>query len=209
MCGVGRTGSYFAFEQEDGDVSPDLVTVGKGLGGGYVPIAGMLVSRKVVEALRAGTSAFNHGQTFQAHPVACAAALAVQGIVRRDGLVARSAEMGRRLSGLLRDAFAACRYVGDIRGRGLFWALEFVRDKGTKESLEVEVGFGARVQHAAFELGVAVYPGGGTVDGTRGDHVLLAPPLNVSEEELSTTVATLRKAYDEVETYYDSLEKKT
>jgi len=204
MCGVGRTGSYFAFEQE-GDIFPDIVTIGKGPGGGYIPIAAMLVSRKVVEVIRRGTSAFNHGQTFQAHPVACAAGLAVQEILRRDGLVARAKTMGTTLEKLLREAFRGCKYVGDIRGRGLFWALEFVRDKETRESFIPSVRFGPRVQHTAFEMGVAVYPGVGTVDGLRGDHVLIAPPLNILSEDLGKAVSTVRKAYGKVESDYDSV----
>jgi adenosylmethionine-8-amino-7-oxononanoate aminotransferase len=202
MCGIGRTGSYFAFEQE-GDIFPDIVTIGKGLGGGYIPIAAMLVSRKVVDVIRQGTSAFNHGQTFQAHPVACAAALAVQEIVKRDGLVERAKMMGGKLEKLLREAFQECKYVGDIRGRGLFWALEFVCNKKTKESFVPSVRFGPRVQQTAFEMGVAVYPGAGTVDGVGGDHVLIAPPLNISGEDLGKAVSTLRKAYGKVERDYD------
>lgn len=204
MCGVGRTGTYFAFEQE-GDISPDIVSIGKGLGGGYVPVSGILVSRQIVEALKGGTGLVNHGQTFQAHPVACAAALAVQGIVKREGLVSRAAEMGAAVSRLLQEAFAGCKYVGDIRGRGLFWALEFVRDRQTKEPFDPSSGFGVRVQQAAFDLGVALYPGAGTVDGVRGDHVILCPPLNISMEDIHTAVDTLRGAYDSVESHYDSL----
>ena len=204
MCGVGRTGTYFAYSH-DGDIAPDIVTIGKGLGGGYVPISGMLASRKVVEGLRRGTSAFNHGHTFQAHPVACAAALAVQGVMRREGLVARAAEVGTELERLLRETFEGCKYVGNIRGRGLFWGLEFVGDREMKEPFDPAVGFGMRVQEAAFDMGVAIYPGSGTVDGARGDHVLLSPPLNMSMEDLRTTVETMRKAYDEVERHYDSL----
>lgn len=207
MCGVGRTGTYFAYSH-DGDIAPDIVTIGKGLGGGYVPVSGMLASRKVVEGLRKGTSAFNHGHTFQAHPVACAAALAVQGIVGREGLVSRAAEVGKELERLLREAFGECKYVGNIRGRGLFWGLEFVQDRETKEPFDPTVGFGARIQETAFDMGVAIYPGSGTVDGARGDHVLLSPPLNMTLEDLRTAVATMRKAYDEVELYYDSLGSK-
>ena len=204
MCGVGRTGTYFAFEQE-GDISPDIVTIGKGLGGGYVPVSGMLLSRKIVETLKKGSGLVNHGQTFQAHPVACAAALAVQGILKREGLVSRSAEMGVTVSGLLKETFAGCKYVGDIRGKGLFWALEFVLDRKTKDPFDPSFGFGVRVQKAAFDLGVAVYPGAGTADGVRGDHVMLCPPLNISVEDMQTAVHTLRKAYDTVESLYDYL----
>lgn len=204
MCGVGRTGTYFAYSH-DGDIAPDIVTIGKGLGGGYVPVSAMLVSRKIVEGLRRGTSAFNHGHTFQAHPVACAAALAVQGVVRREGLVARAADVGKELERLLRETFEGCKYVGDIRGRGLFWGLEFVRNKETKEPFDPAIGFGTRMQEVAFEMGVAIYPGSGTVDGAKGDHVLLSPPLNMSMEDMRTAVAIMKAAYDDVELYYDSL----
>lgn len=204
MCGVGRTGTYFAYSH-DGDIAPDIVTIGKGLGGGYVPVSAMLVSRKIVEGLRRGTSAFNHGHTFQAHPVACAAALAVQGVVRREVLVARAADVGKELERLLRETFEGCKYVGDIRGRGLFWGLEFVRNKETKEPFDPAIGFGTRMQEVAFEMGVAIYPGSGTVDGAKGDHVLLSPPLNMSMEDMRTAVAIMKAAYDDVELYYDSL----
>ncbi|KAL7799800.1 pyridoxal phosphate-dependent transferase [Trichoderma ceciliae] len=196
LCGMGRTGSYFAFEQEDG-VLPDIVTIGKGLSGGYVPLAAMLVNQRIVDTLRQGTSIFNHGHTFQAHPTACSAALAVQKIVRRESLVTRCAHMGIKLGQRLRAELGHCKYVGDIRGRGLLWALEFVQDRETKTPFETPVGFGARVQQTAFDLGVAVYPCEGTVDGIVGDHILLAPPFNISEEELDLIVTTLGRAYHE------------
>lgn len=193
MCGMGRTGSYYAFDEEG--IQPDIVTLGKGLGGGYAPIAAMLLGRKVVDVLRRGTSAFNHGHTYQAHPVSCATSLAVQRIVDEQGLVSRCRIQGKKLEFLLRQAFADCKYVGDIRGRGLFWALEFVRDRATKEPLHSSLNFAAGVTKIAFKLGVAVYPGAATVDGLRGDHVLLAPPYTVSDEELETMVRTLKAAY--------------
>lgn len=203
LCGMGRTGSYFAFEQEDGGVLPDIVTIGKGLGGGYVPLAAMLVNKRIVDTLRQGTSVFNHGHTFQAHPTACSAALAVQKIVKRDGLVSRCARIGSKLGQRLRVELGHCKYVGDIRGRGLLWALEFVRDKKTKAPFDTSIKFGTRVQQIAFDLGVAVYPGEGTVDGIVGDHVLLAPPFNILEEELDFIVSILQRAYHNVELEYD------
>ncbi|KAH7414565.1 aminotransferase class 3 [Phaeosphaeria sp. MPI-PUGE-AT-0046c] len=196
MCGMGRTGTYFAFEQEN--VQPDIVTIGKGLGGGYAPIAGMLINQKVVRALKAGSSAFNHGQTYQAHPTSCATALAVQKIVKRDQLVTRCATQGVKLNRLLQHAFESCEYVGEIRGRGLFWCVEFVEDKITKTPFPSSIGFGVKVQLVAFEMGVAVYPGAGTVDGIEGDHVLIAPPYTVSDAELEVIVTVLKNAYDEV-----------
>jgi adenosylmethionine-8-amino-7-oxononanoate aminotransferase len=191
---MGRTGTYFAFEQED--IQPDIVTIGKGLGGGYAPIAGMLINRRVVDALKNGSSTFNHGQTYQAHPTSCATALAVQNVIKRDQLVARCALQGRKLSQLLWNTFDGCKYVGDIRGRGLFWGLEFVHDKTTRMPFPKSMAFGLQVQHEAFAMGVAVYPGAGTVNGWEGDHVLMAPPYTVSDDELVVIVSTLKKAYD-------------
>ncbi|KAF3073803.1 hypothetical protein CFAM422_004521 [Trichoderma lentiforme] len=207
MCGMGRTGSYFAFEQEDGGVLPDIVTIGKGLGGGYVPLAAMLVNDRIVNTLRQGTSVFNHGHTFQAHPTACSAALAVQKIIRREGLVSRCADLGTKFGQRLRTEFGSCKYVGDVRGRGLFWALEFVKDKKTKIPFEASVGFGAQIHQLAFDLGVAVYPCVGTVDGVVGDHILLAPPFNISDDEVDIIISTLWRAYHEVELHYDNAER--
>ncbi|CAH0000077.1 unnamed protein product [Clonostachys byssicola] len=204
MCGMGRTGTLFAFEQEG--IQPDIVTIGKGLGGGYSPIAAMLINSTIVDSLRTGTSAFNHGQTYQAHPVSCATALAVQNILRRDGLLERVKILGSKLHDLLLTTFAGCDYVGDIRGRGLFWSLEFMENKAQKRPFPREFHFGPRVQQAAFTMGVAVYPGSGTIDGLNGDHVIFAPPYTTTEEELEVAVATVKKAYDEVLSAYFSLE---
>ncbi|KAL1645294.1 hypothetical protein SLS61_008363 [Didymella pomorum] len=196
MCGTGRTGTYFAFEQEG--IQPDIVTIGKGLGGGYAPIAGLLINSKIVDVLKAGSSTFNHGQTYQAHPTSCATALAVQEIVLRERLVGRCAKQGIKLEQLLRNTFKNSKYVGDIRGRGLFWCVEFMEDIAGKIPSPTEMAFGSKVQLAAFDLGIAMYPGAGTVDGLRGDHVLIAPPYTVSDEELEIMVSTLKKAYDQV-----------
>lgn len=199
MCGMGRTGTQFAFEQEG--VVPDIMTMGKGLGGGYAPIAGVLVSKRVVDGLRDGTGMFNHGQTYQAHPLSCATALAVQKIVKRDNLVEKCKRMGDILEKLLRETFESesNKYVGNIRGRGLFWGIEFVADKTTKEPFPPSVEFGLRVQKKAFELGVAIYPGAATVDGIRGDNILLAPAYTVEEHDLTKIVDVVAKAYAEVE----------
>lgn len=197
MCGMGRTGTYFAFEQEN--IRPDIVTIGKGLGGGFAPIAGVLISEKVIDVLRRGTASFNHGHTYQAHPVSCATALAVQQIIQRDQLVQRCAEMGLVLGSLLRHAFQSRRFVGDIRGRGLFYALEFVFEKSSKTRMRPSVKFASRVQRLAFEKGVAVYPGPVNSEGTESDHILIAPPYNISVEELEKVVEVLKEAYCEVE----------
>ena len=205
MCGMGRTGSHFAFEQEGEGVVPDILTMGKGLGGGYAPIAGLLVHQKVVDVLRTGGSGgFNHAQTYQAHAVSCATALAVQKIVRRDGLVERCRSMGYVLEALLRHKLGHKKHVGDIRGRGLFWGIEFVADKASKMPFAPALEFGSRVQKRALRFGVAVYPGVATVDGARGDHVLLAPPYTVTQQELETVVNAVVAAYEAVEREVDT-----
>ncbi|KAL4732108.1 hypothetical protein ACLX1H_001116 [Fusarium chlamydosporum] len=151
MCGVGRTGTFFAFEQEG--VVPDIMTVAKGLGGGYAAIAGVLIHKRVVDVLRQGSAAFNHGHTYQAHPISCAAALAVQRIVRRENLVERCAKMGLVLERMLREELRECRSVGDIRGRGLFWGVEFLEERESKEPFDPSAKFGLLVQQLAFEKG--------------------------------------------------------
>lgn len=206
MSGMGRTGTYFAFEQEG--IVPDIMTIGKGLGGGYSPIAGVLVHKKVIDVLKKGTSSFNHGHTYQAHPVSCASTLAVQQILSRDGLIENCARMGVILHRLLVDTFGSAKYVGDIRGKGLFWSLEFVEDKATRKSFSPQVRFGARFHTTAFDLGAAVYPGAGTVDGTNGDHAIVSPPYNVTEEELEKVVGILKQAYDTLEGEIDGVADK-
>lgn len=193
MCGLGRTGHLFAWEAEG--VVPDIMTIGKALGGGYAPVSGILVHENVVAVLNHGSGAFNHGQTYQAHALSCAAALAVQTIVRRDALVKRSAIMGKKLETLLRKFLGNETHVGDVRGRGLFWAVEFVKDKVSKQPFDPSVKFGLQVQAQALKLGVAVYPGSGTIDGTTGDHVLIAPAFTISEAELEQIVMVVLEAY--------------
>jgi adenosylmethionine-8-amino-7-oxononanoate aminotransferase len=194
MCGTGRTGTYFAFEQEGHDVVPDIVTIGKGLGGGYAPIAGILIGESIVESLRQGSASFNHGHTYQAHPMSCAAALAVQKVIRDENLVEGCATKGRALLELLRKAFAHHEHVGEIRGGGLFLGIEFVQDRTTKKPFKSSLDVGLTIQQKAFQFGLAVYPGRGTVDGWVGDHILLAPPLVIEVDELTLMVRMLEEA---------------
>ncbi|KIW15239.1 hypothetical protein PV08_05284 [Exophiala spinifera] len=201
MCGMGRTGTLFAFEQES--IVPDIITIGKGLGGGYLPVAGVLVHKKIIDVLRKGTSSFNHGHTYQAHPVGCAATIAVQKIVRREKFVENVARLGKWLHPLLLETFSSLKYVGNIRGRGLFWGIEFVQNKATREPFPSSLGFGLRYQATCFELGLAVYPGTGTVDGKMGDHCILSPPYNVTEEELRKMVQIMKQAYGQLERQVD------
>jgi adenosylmethionine-8-amino-7-oxononanoate aminotransferase len=195
MCGMGRTGTRFAFEQEG--VTPDIVCVAKGLGAGYQPIGALLCSQAIYDAIANGSGALQHGHTYMGHPVACAAALAVQRIVERRGLLTRVRELGVGLEARLRAAFGDHPHVGDIRGRGLFWGIELVADRATKEPFDPSLRTYARVKRAALAAGLLCYPMGGTIDGTRGDHVILAPPYTITENELDLVVERLAGALGE------------
>jgi adenosylmethionine-8-amino-7-oxononanoate aminotransferase len=191
---MGRTGTMHAWEQEG--ITPDLQVVAKGLGGGYQPIGGVLIARRIVEAIDAGSGGFMHGHTYQAHPVACAAALEVQRIIRDDGLLDNVRAMGARLETALTERFGNHRHVGDIRGRGLFWALEFVTDRATKQVFDPSLKMNERVKRAALANGVAIYPMGGTIDGRHGDHVLIAPPYIATAADIDTIVERVGTAVD-------------
>jgi len=195
MCGMGRTGTLHAWEQEG--VTPDIEAIAKGLGGGYQPIGAVLASGRVVGALRVGSGSFQHGHTYLAHPTACAAALAVQQVIREDGLLARVQERGSLLERLLTERLGNHRHVGDIRGRGLFQGIELVADRSTKAAFDPKLKLHARVKAAAFARGLGCYPAGGTVDGVRGDHVLLAPPYIIEPAELEIVVDRLGAAIDD------------
>ncbi|HEX5639239.1 MAG TPA: aspartate aminotransferase family protein [Burkholderiaceae bacterium] len=194
MCGMGRTGTLHACEQEG--VAPDLMAVAKGLGGGYQPVGAVLIGQAIIDALAAGTGFFQHGHTYIGHPVACAAALAVQQVMARDGLVARCAHQGGRLREALDEAFRDYPYVGEVRGRGLFHAIELVADRSTKAPFDPRLKLHARIKKAAMELGLMTYPMGGTIDGARGDDVLLAPPFIISDDELDLLIERLVGAVD-------------
>jgi adenosylmethionine-8-amino-7-oxononanoate aminotransferase len=194
MCGMGRTGTMHAWEQEG--VAPDVQVIAKGLGGGYQPIGGILVAGRVIEAFRKGSGSFMHGHTYQAHPVACAAALAVQKVIRDDDLLANVRAMGERLAAGLTERLGNHRHVGDIRGRGLFWALEFVTDRASKTPFDPRLKLNDRVKQAAFDRGLAIYPMGGTIDGRQGDHVIVAPPYIATAADIDAIVARLGDAVD-------------
>jgi len=195
MCGMGRTGTMHAWEQEG--VTPDIQVVAKGLGGGYQPIGGILIAGKIIAAFRAGSGSFMHGHTYQAHPVACAAALEVQKIIRDDNLLANVREMRAALGAGLTERFGNHRHVGDIRGRGLFWAIEIVEDRARKTPFAPARDMNVRIRDAAFRHGLAIYPMGGTVDGRHGDHIVVAPPYIADRSDIAAIVARLGDAVDE------------
>jgi len=194
MCGMGRTGTLHACEQEG--VAPDLLTLAKGLGGGYQPIGAVMLSKQIYEAFANGSGAFQHGHTYTGHPMAAAAALAVQDVIRRDRLLANVAEMGLELERRLKERFAQHPFVGDIRGRGLLRAIELVEDRATKRPFNPALKLHARVKREAMALGLMVYPVGGTADGIEGDHVLLAPPFIVEPSQVDMIVERLGQTLD-------------
>lgn len=194
MAGMGRTGTLHACEQDG--IAPDLMTIAKGLGGGYQPIGAVLLSRKIFDAFANGSGAFQHGHTYIGHAVACAASLAVQEVIRRDNLLENVRAMGERLQRRLSERFGNHPNVGDIRGRGLFRGVEFVADRASREPFDPALKFNVKVKREAMARGLLVYPGGGTVDGRRGDHILLAPPFIVTEAQIDTIVERLGDAVD-------------
>jgi len=196
MCGAGRTGWFLACEQDG--VVPDIVTLAKGLAGGYQPIGATLCSQRVYEAFVAGSGAFVNGHTYSAHAIACAAALAVQQVIRDEELLDRVRVRGQYLRNGLEERLGQHRCVGDIRGRGLLMALELVSERDNKTPFDPALKTHSRLKAAAMERGLLVYPGGGTIDGRHGDHVLLAPPYNVTEAELDVIVDRLTFAVDGV-----------
>ncbi|MGZ5180192.1 MAG: aspartate aminotransferase family protein [Ramlibacter sp.] len=192
MCGMGRTGALYACEQEG--VVPDLIAIAKGLGGGYQPVGAVLAQRHIVEAMTEGSGFFQHGHTYLGHPVACAAALAVQRVIRRDHLLQRVQANGPVFERMLRESLGTQRFVGDIRGRGHFWGVELVADRATKRPFDPKLRVHAQVKAEAMKLGLLCYPFGGTVDGRSGDHVLLAPPFIAGEEHLQDIATRLSRA---------------
>jgi adenosylmethionine-8-amino-7-oxononanoate aminotransferase len=194
MCGMGRTGTLHACEQEG--ISPDLMTVAKGLGGGYGSIGAVLIKDKIFDAIANGSGAFQHGHTYMGHPLACVAALAVQNIIRRDDLLANVRQQGAYLHRRLTERFGNHPFVGDVRGRGLFQGVEIVADRGSKEPFTPELKLHARIKSEAMSRGLMLYPMGGTVDGKRGDHVLLAPPFIIESTAIDIIVDRLGDAID-------------
>src|SRR6266545_2661532 len=194
MCGMGRTGTLHAWEQEG--IAPDIQAIAKGLGGGYQPIGAMLATNRIVDTIRDGSGAFQHGHTYLAHPLACAAALDVQRVIDDEQLLDRVKTLGSQLERRLTERFGNHRHVGDIRGRGRFQAIELVADRATRTPFDPALKLNQRIKATAFKGGLACYPAGGTVDGRSGDHVLLAPPYIATSEDIDMIVDRLGEAGD-------------
>jgi len=196
MCGMGRTGSAFACLDEG--IAPDMICIAKGLGGGYQPIAAVLVSNRVYDVFATGDRIFHHGQTYMGHPTVCAAALAVQKKIRDCNLLENVQEQGRYLQDILVFRLGQHPNVGDIRGRGLFVGIEMVTDRKSKDPFDAKLKVHSRIKQAALRRGLICYPGGGTVDGKRGDHILIAPPFTVKRPEIEQIVDLLEQAINDV-----------
>lgn len=205
MTGVGRTGRNFVVDHwfgKDSDVAPDILVAAKGLSSGYAPLGAVIASRKVVDAIAAGSGAFLHGFTYNAHPISLAAGRAVLRRVRVENLV-EAADSGRAgtVAAVFKEALSRLREeeaVGDVRGIGLLWGVEFVADRASKSPFPAEQNFSGRVAAAALKRGLLVYPMQGSVDGVSGDHLLLAPPAVITPEQIAWSVdelaASIREA---------------
>ncbi|KAK3295849.1 pyridoxal phosphate-dependent transferase [Chaetomium fimeti] len=205
MCGMGRVGSTHAWQGETNEVGegvgvvPDLQAVAKGFAGGYAPASALLVGARVAGLMEREGRVFTHGHTYQNHPVVAAAALAVQRAVEREGLLENVRVQGALLGRLLRERLRMHPNVGDVRGRGLFWGVEFVKDRGTKEPFEPGLGVAEKVHKTAVrEFRVLVYHGQGCAGGGRGDHIMIMPAYNISAKLVAEIVERVAGAIEEV-----------
>jgi len=195
MTGMGRTGANFAVDHWG--VSPDMILLGKGIASGYAPLGAVLAAPQVAEAISAGSGGFPHGFTYQAHPVAMAASHAVLDILEREKLFENVAAAGDALRRALQPV-AHSHVIGDIRGRGLLVGVEFVRDARSRVPFPSSAGIAERVRRIAYDHNVAVYPIQGCADGTAGDHILLAPPFTIGDNEIAQIAAALQAAVEQI-----------
>lgn len=194
MCGMGRTGTLFACEQDE--VRPDIVTIAKGLGAGYQPIGAMLCSAEIYQTIEQGSGFFQHGHTYMGHPTACAAATAVLDYITEQDLLNNIQTMGSSLTQALQSEFGSHPHVGDIRGRGLFLGIELVTDTHTKQAFPAHYQLANKIKAAAFAEGLLCYPMSGTIDGEQGDHILIAPPFIINEQQIDELVGKLAQAME-------------
>ncbi|MGI3186517.1 aspartate aminotransferase family protein [Nioella aestuarii] len=194
MCGMGRTGHLFASEADG--ISPDIVTIAKGLGAGYAPIGAMLASAPIYKAIEQGSGSFQHGHTYHGHPLAAAAGHAVVNAIVSRGLCDRVKAKGEVLQAALQQAFGQHAHVGDLRGRGLLRGVELVEDRATKRPFDPARKLHLKVKSAAMAEGLICYPSGGTANGQAGDHILLAPPYIITDRQIDELASKLSRAID-------------
>lgn len=204
MCGSGRTGTFFAWQQEqEGEeqggksIIPDITTCGKAITSGYCPLSCVFFNKKILDVLSNGSSCFNCGHTYQSFPIACAAAHAVQKIIKRDNLLDNVVKMGVILQELLMMKIDPLEIVANIRGRGLFWGIEFCKNKSTLEPFNPTFNVSIKIGEYTKRNGVVVYPGKGTIDGIKGDHILIAPSFTITKEEIEFIVDIVAKSIKE------------
>lgn len=195
MTGMGRTGRWFAVEH--GDVLPDIMVLGKGMSGGYFPLSAMITRGEFVDRLKEKTGGFVHGHTFSHHPVACAVGLAVLRFIQKQDLLQNCQKQGDYLIKRLEE-FKDFPFVGDVRGKGLMTAIEFVKDQKTKEPFPRSAKFTEKVIDLAFENGLVLYPGTGFVDGVNGDMVMVGPPLIIQESQIDEIIEILQKTFSQI-----------
>jgi len=196
MCGMGRVGTRYACEQEG--ISPDILVVGKGLAAGYQPVAAMLCHTRIYDEVINGSGAFQHGHTYSGHALGCAAALATQRLIAQRKLLENVRTLGVKMGEQLRERFGRHPHVGDIRGRGFFWAVELVADRDQKTPFAPERKINVALKRKALENGLLCYPMGGTIDGHRGDHVLLAPPYILTQAQLDEMLDKLALSLEQI-----------
>jgi adenosylmethionine-8-amino-7-oxononanoate aminotransferase len=193
LTGAGRTGTWSALEPYG--VVPDVMIVGKGIAGGYVPLSAVIASRRLVESLAGGSGMFLHAQTFSHHATLCAAGVATIKYIRRHRLVERCAEMGQELHRAL-ETLRGAPSVGDVRGRGLLAGIEFVADRDTRRPFPVARRFAESVASSALALGLVVWPNSGHLEDATGDLVMLAPPFVIDRRQIDELVSTLAQAIE-------------
>ena len=194
MCGMGRTGSLFACDEEN--VIPDILTIAKGLGAGYQPIGAMICQNFIYDAIANGSGFFQHGHTYLGHPVACAASLSVLNKLVNENFSSQVKEKGQYLQKNLEMHLGQNQYVGDIRGRGLFRGIEIVKNRSTKEPFQKKLNIAGKIKREALDIGLICYPMQGTVDGSKGDHILIAPPFIINESEINEISTKLKSTID-------------
>ena len=196
MCGMGRTGSLFACEEEN--IIPDILTIAKGLGAGYQPIGAMLCQDFIYDSIANGSGFFQHGHTYLGHPIACAASLAVLTKLINENMCKKVKDKGEILQKILERDLGQSQFVGDIRGRGLFRGIEIVKDRSTKEPFSKKLDVANKIKKEALNLGLICYPMQGTVDGIIGDHILIAPPFIINEDEINEISSKLKTTIENI-----------
>ncbi len=195
VTGFGRTGRNFGYQ--NWDAQPDILVVAKGLSGGYVPLSGVIASERIVRPFEAQQGRFVHGLTYQNHPVAAAAGLAVLGIIEREGLVGNAAVQGAHLEARLRELAARLPIIGELRGKGLLWGMELVRDRATKEPFDKELKVGRRVYERGLANGVVIYQGASNAYAS--DEVFISPPLVVTREDVDEIVRRVSLTLEQIQ----------